>query len=249
MTVLLLYREGEDVGELFTIPVDVSLASFHLDLTGDVVTALCGLPRTDYSLGSVAIILSALVSLAVELDGVGAGHVVDNLLLHEAVGRLDISALIVILSGHVDLVGGVAYSVLPCEAPLDLVGLLQGLVVDSLHQVTDQLVHIKANALNLSLDDSRAVVEEPGHARLLVLSVARSLSVWLALILDHHLLHHVTVGVLVDTIASHISLPYVRMILMGRCWCWVYRRLWGSPCNRQANKVDEVDHVVLLYTC
>ena len=60
MTVLLLYGEGEDIGELFTIPVNISLASFNLDLqdktikpdqdlsdtnlTGDVVTALCWLP-------------------------------------------------------------------------------------------------------------------------------------------------------------------------------------------------------------
>ena len=183
--------------------------------------------------------------LQLNLHGVGTGHVVDDLLLHEAVGRLNISALIVILGGHVNLVGGVAYSVLPCEAPLDLVGLLQGLVVNSLHQIADQLVYIKANALNLGIDDPCAVVEEPGHTRLLILSVASSLSVWLALVLEHHLLHHVTVGVLVDTIASHISLPYVRMILLGRCWCWVYRRLWrSSPCNRQAGQVDEVDHAV-----
>ena len=32
MTVLFLYREGEDIGELFTIPVHISLASFHLNL-------------------------------------------------------------------------------------------------------------------------------------------------------------------------------------------------------------------------
>ena len=32
MTVLFLHREGEDVGELLTIPVNISLASFHLDL-------------------------------------------------------------------------------------------------------------------------------------------------------------------------------------------------------------------------
>ena len=59
MTVLLLYREGGDIGELFTIPVNISLASFHLDLnkeqlihediedtnlTGDVVAALSRLP-------------------------------------------------------------------------------------------------------------------------------------------------------------------------------------------------------------
>merc|ERR1711942_227486 len=119
--------------------------------------------------------------------------------------------------------------------------------MDSLHQIADQLVHIKANALNLSLDDPRAVVEEPGHAGFLVLSVTRSLGVGLALVLEHHLLHHVTVGVLVNTIASHISLPYVRIILLGRCWCWVHRNLWSSPCNRQAGQVNEVDHAVSCF--
>merc|ERR1719312_1153210 len=44
MAVLFLYGEGEDIGELFTIPVNISLASFNLDLAGDVVTALRGLP-------------------------------------------------------------------------------------------------------------------------------------------------------------------------------------------------------------
>ena len=32
VAVLLLYWEGEDVGELLTIPVNISLAHFHLDL-------------------------------------------------------------------------------------------------------------------------------------------------------------------------------------------------------------------------
>merc|ERR1719158_736087 len=44
MTVLLLYGEGEDVGELFTIPVNISLANLNLNLTRDVVAALCWLP-------------------------------------------------------------------------------------------------------------------------------------------------------------------------------------------------------------
>merc|ERR1719431_2552991 len=43
MAVLLLYREGENVGEFLAIPVDISLANLDLDLTGYVVTALCWL--------------------------------------------------------------------------------------------------------------------------------------------------------------------------------------------------------------
>merc|ERR1719352_574764 len=99
MAVLLLDREGEDVGEFLAVPVDISLAHLDLDLTGNVVAALCRLPCTDHSLRSIAIVLSALVPLAVELDGVSAGHVVNNLLLHVAVGGLNIGTLVVILGG------------------------------------------------------------------------------------------------------------------------------------------------------
>merc|ERR1719186_889626 len=133
MTVLLLYREGENVGEFLAIPVDISLANLDLDLSGYVVTALCWLPCTDHSFRSVAIILSALVPLAVKLNRVCAGYIVDDLFLHVAVGGLNISALVVVLGGHVDLVGCIANSILSSKAPLDLVVLLQCLVVDGLH--------------------------------------------------------------------------------------------------------------------
>merc|ERR1719186_1626227 len=166
MAVLLLYREGEDVGEFLAIPVDISLANLGLNLTGYVVTTLCWLPCTYHSFRSVAIILGAFVPLAVELNRVCAGHIVDDLFLHVAVGGLDISALVVVLGGHVDLVGGVAHSVLPRETSLDLVSLLQGLVVYGLHQIADKLIHVKTNPLDLGLDNSSAVVEQPGNARL-----------------------------------------------------------------------------------
>merc|ERR1712212_1128912 len=107
MAVLLLDREGEDVGEFLAVPVDISLANLNLDLTGNVVAALCRLPCTDNSLGSITIVLSTFIPLAIELHGISAGHVVDNLLLHVAVGCLDIGALVVVLGGHVDLIGGV----------------------------------------------------------------------------------------------------------------------------------------------
>merc|ERR1719244_1400404 len=115
MAVLLFNREGEDVGEFLAVPVDISLANLDLNLTGDVVATLCRLPLTDNSLRSITIVLGTLIPLAVELNGVCTGHVVDNLLLHVAVGGLDIGALVVVLGGHVDLVGGVAHSVLPRE--------------------------------------------------------------------------------------------------------------------------------------
>ena len=76
-----------------------------------------------------------------------------------AVRCLHVAALLVILGGGVDLVGGVADPVLPFEASLDLVGLLQGLVVDGLHQAADQLIHSEAYTLHICLDHPRAVLK------------------------------------------------------------------------------------------
>merc|ERR1719504_70485 len=242
VTVLLLHREGEDIGELLTISVDISLAYLYLDLSWDVVTILLRGPRADNLLLPIAIVLGSHLPLAVELHGVGAGHVVDNLLLHVAVRCLHVAALVVILGGGVDLVGGVTDPVLSCEAPLDLVGLLQGLVVDGLHQVTDQLVHVEADPLHVGLDDPRTVLEHLPLAVLLVLGPASLLSVRLALVLEYPLLHLVAVGVLVDPITPHIGLSNIRIILLNRswrrvllwrrwarvprCWCRVLR-LWS----------------------
>merc|ERR1719342_1807843 len=118
VAVLLLDWEGEDVRELLAVPVHVSLANFDLDLSWNVVTILSGLSAADHTLGSIAIVLGRLVPLAVEFHGIGAGNVVDNLFLHVAIRGLHVSALIVILSSHVDLIGGVAHPVLTGEAPL-----------------------------------------------------------------------------------------------------------------------------------
>merc|ERR1719244_1301491 len=127
----------------------LEMAVLLFNREGDDVATLCRLPLTDNSLRSITIVLGTLIPLAVELYGVCTGHVVDNLLLHVAVGGLDIGALVVVLGGHVDLVGGVAHSVLPREAPLDLVSLLECLVVYGLHQIADKLVHVKTNPLDL----------------------------------------------------------------------------------------------------
>merc|ERR1712013_384944 len=216
VAVLLLHWKGEDVGELLAVPMHVSLANLNLDLSWDVVTILSRFPTTDHTLGSIAIVLGGLVPLTVKLHGVSAGNVVDYLLLHVAIRGLHVGALMVILGSHVDLVRGVAHPVLASETSLHLVSLLQCLVVDRLNQVTHQLVDIEAHSLNISFDNTSAVVEVLGRTRFLVLSVACPLNVWLTLVLEHHLLDHVTVGVLVDTIAAHIFLPYVRVILLGR---------------------------------
>merc|ERR1719504_75754 len=218
VAVLLLHREGEDIGELLAVSVDISLAYLYLDLSGDVVAILLRGPRADNLLLPIAIILGGHLPLAVELHGVSAGHVVDNLLLHVAVRCLHVAALVVILGSCVDLVGGVTNPVLPCEAPLDLVGLLQGLVVDGLHQVADQLIHVEADSLHVGLDDPCAVLEHLPLTVLLVLCPASFLSVRLTLVLEHHLLHLMAVGVLVPPIAPHIGLSNIRIVILYRNW-------------------------------
>merc|ERR1719308_155978 len=224
MAILLLNWEGEDVGEFLAVPVHVGLANLDLDLSWDVITVLSRFPAADHTLGSIAIVLGGLVPLAVELNGVGAGNVVDHLFLHVAIRGLHVGTLVVILRSHVDLVSGVAHPVLASEAPLHLVSLLKCLVVDRLNQVSHQLVHIEADTLNVCFNNTSAVIEGLSHTRFLVLSVARPLNIWFALVLKHHLLNHVTVGVLVDTIAPHVSLPYVRVVMLSRSRCWVL--LW-----------------------
>merc|ERR1719504_461553 len=225
VAVLLLHREGEDIGELLTISVDIRLAYLNLDLSGNVVAILLGCPRTDNLLLAITIILGALLPLAVELHSVGAGHVVDHLLLHEAVRSLHVAALIVILSGGVYLVGGITHTVLPSEAPLDLVGLLQGLVVDGLHQVADQLIDIEADSFNISLDDSSTVLVLLGDTMLLILGPASLCSVGLTLVLEDNFLDLVAVGLLVHTVPPYVSLTNVRIVLLNRSWGWVL--LWG----------------------
>merc|ERR1711875_67254 len=201
-----------------------SLANLDLDLSWDVVTVLSRFPAADHTLGSIAIVLGGLIPLAVELNGVGAGNVVDHLFLHIAIRSLHVGTLVVILRSHVDLVSGVAHPVLASEAPLHLISLLKCLVVDRLNQVAYQLVNIEAHSLDIGFNNTSAVIERLGNTRLLILSVAGSLNIWLALVLEHHLLDHVTVGVLVDTVSPHICLPYVRVIMLGRSRCWVF--LW-----------------------
>ena len=103
--------------------------------------------------------MGRLDTSAVKLDSVGAGDIIDDLLLHVAVWCLYIAALVVILGGGVDLVGGVTDPILASEALLDLVSLLKGLVVDGLNQAAHQLVDIEAHSLNAGLNDSSAVLD------------------------------------------------------------------------------------------
>merc|ERR1719312_187163 len=224
MAVLLLDREGEDVGELLAISMNISLAHFHLDLSWDIIAILRGFPCTDDTLGTIPIVLGALVPFAVELHGVSTGHIVDNLLLHKTIRGLNIGALVIVFCGHVNFVRSITDSILASEAPLDLIRFFQGLVVNSLDKITHQLVHIEANTFDVCLDDSGAVLVHGRLAFFLVLCPAGLLGVWLALVLEDDFLNHVTVGILVHPIPTYISLTNIRMVLLGRGWCWIL--LW-----------------------
>merc|ERR1712202_10805 len=203
VAVLFLDREGEDVGELFAVSVDIGLAYLNLDLSRNVIAILLWGSRTNNLLLSVSVVLCRLLPLAVKLNCIGAGDIVYGFFLHIAIGSLHIAALVVILGGGVNVVSGVTHPVLPCEAPLDLISLLERLVVDSLHEVADQLVHIEADTLDIGLNDPGAVFEQLRLASLLVLCPAGLLGVGLALVLEDDLLHLVAVGVLIDAVAPN----------------------------------------------
>merc|ERR1711875_54330 len=204
MTILLFDREGEDVGEFLAVPVHVSFADLHLDLSWDVVAVLGWFSCTDNALRTIAVILGALIPLAIKFDRIGTGNVVDDLLFHEAVGCLDISTLVIVLGSHVYLVGGVANSVLASKASLDLVSFLQGLVVNSFDQITYQLVHIEAHTLDVGLNNTSAIIVRHGLTVLHVLSPTCSLNIRLALVFENNFLNHVAVRILVHTITSYI---------------------------------------------
>ena len=146
----------------------VSLANLDLDLPRNVVTNLCR-STADHSLRSITIVLSRLVLLAIELHGICASLIVDDLFFHVAVRGLHVRTLVVVFGGHINLVGGVAHPVLPSEAPLHLVCLLKGLVVNSFHQIAHQLIHIKTNPFNICFDHPSAIVDELGCAEFLIL--------------------------------------------------------------------------------
>merc|ERR1719482_260733 len=61
VAVLLLYWEGEDVGELFAVPVDIGLAYLDLDLSRNVITILLRGPRTHNLLLSISVVLCCLL--------------------------------------------------------------------------------------------------------------------------------------------------------------------------------------------
>ena len=170
---------------------------------------------------TITIVLGALHSAAGELHRVGAGYVIDNLLLHVTIRSLHIGALVVILGSGVDLIGGVADPVLPSETPLYLVSLLQSLIVDCFNQATHKLVDIEADSVYLSINKPSTVLVSHCITCVCIRSPACLLCVGNALILEHDLLHLVAVGVLVDSIPTHVSLANIRIVPLGRAWCGV----------------------------
>merc|ERR1719186_500147 len=60
VTILLLDWEGEDVGELLAVPVDIGLAHLNLNLSRNVVAILLVSSRTDDLFLAIAIVLGRL---------------------------------------------------------------------------------------------------------------------------------------------------------------------------------------------
>jgi len=233
MAVLFFHREGEDVRELLAIPVNIGLANFHLDLSGNVVAILLWFPCADNFLLSISIRLGGLLAPTVELHCVSAGDIIDNLFLHVAVRRFDIAALVIVLGGGVYLVGSVTDAILACEASLDLVRFLESFVMNSFDQIANQFINIKANTLNISFDDASTILEKLGLTNLLVLGPTSLLFVRLALILKHYLFNLVTVRILIHSITSDISLSNIRVIFLYGRRRWIFlRNFWRCTKGR-----------------
>merc|ERR1719167_1850904 len=232
MTVLFFHRKWEDIREFLTIPMHIGLTYFDLNLSRDVIAILLGFPCADNLLLSVSIRLRGLLAPTVELDSVGAGDIIYDLLLHVAIRRLDITALIVILRGGVYLVCGVTDAILTREASLNLVRFLKSFVVNGFHKIANQFINIEANALDVGFNDASAIFKELRLTNLLVLGPASLLLVWLAPILKHNLFNLMTVGILVYSITSNIGLSNIRIVFLSGRRCRVLlRNCWRSTKN------------------
>merc|ERR1719481_2497333 len=86
VTILLFHGEGKDVREFLAVSVNIGFAHFDLNLTRYVVAVLSWLPITDHSLWPIPIVFGGLVPLAIKFYGVRACDIVDNFLLHIAIG-------------------------------------------------------------------------------------------------------------------------------------------------------------------
>merc|ERR1719300_1352522 len=233
VAVLFFHREGEDVRELLTIPVNVSLTHFHLNLSGNVIAILLWFPCTDNLFLSISIRFGGLLASTVELHSISAGYIVDDLLLHVAVWRLNIAALVIILCGGVYLVGSVTDAIFASEAPLYLVSVFQRFVVNGFHKIANQFVNIETNTLNIGFDYASTILEELWFTNFLILGPASLLLVRLALVLEHHLFDFVTVWIFIHSIASNISLSDIWIILLSGSRRRVFlRNCWRSTKDR-----------------
>merc|ERR1719312_397971 len=173
----------------------------------------------------------------VELHCVGAGYVVNDFLLHVAVRRLNITALVIVLGGGIYLVGSVTDPILASEASLNLVSFFERFVVNSFDQIANQFINIETNTLDVGFNDTSAILEKLGLTNFLVLGPASLLRVWLALVLEYHLLNLMTVWILIDSITSNIGLSNIRVVFLSRRRRRVFLRDgWRSTKNSQ-NKI------------
>ena len=111
--------------------------------------------------------MHGLLAFTVEFNRVCAGDIIDDLLLHVAVGRLHITALVIVFGGGVYLVGSVTDAIFASEASLHLISFFERFVVNSFHKITNQFIYIKANAFDVGYDNSCAILEELGLTNLL----------------------------------------------------------------------------------
>merc|ERR1712112_190022 len=125
----------------------------------------------------------ALFLLAVKLEGVGAGVVVNDVLLELAAQHGHVAALVVVLCLKFYFDNSVADSFLLDPALLHLVVLLDCVVVDLLFQVAEELVDILADLIEFRHDTSCAVVVLHVPTLLHVASAAGLLHVGLAAVL------------------------------------------------------------------
>jgi len=233
MAVLFFDGEREDIGELLAVSVNIGFAHLNLDLSGNVVAILRRFPRADDTLRSITIVLGALVPLTIELNRIGTGDIINDLLFHVTVWCLDVRTLVIVLGGHVDLVSSVTDSILASETPLDLVSFFQGFIMDGFDQIAHQFVHIEAYSLYVGFNNTRTIVVEYRFTLFLILSPAGSFGVRFALVLEYDFLNHMAVGILVNAIPSNIGLPNVRIVLLSRCWSWIFWWWWESKDGRK----------------
>merc|ERR1712002_861070 len=171
MTILLLKSFWERIGELLAITVAGGATHLLTDSSRSIITVLPGNPLT-HGLLPVPLLERTFLLPALELHGLLTGHIHQDRLGLLTMIDLEVCALEVISSVHIHLEGCVTHPLLHSGTHLHQVILLDCEVIHLLLQTTDQLLHIKAFPLSLSLHNPSAVVEFLHHTSLLHLSVA-----------------------------------------------------------------------------